>query len=350
MRLAVTHLLRTTRLPRGDRSWLAWLAGCSTRTLSTWGRRDVSDLGPGRPGHAVSVRWHALRQVARQRRTQGQRAGWRPLAAALPDVPMRLVQALLPRLKARSVARREAHLVRQRVHVEILKRDVLFSQDTTHVGLAKGRRLWSEVVEDVGTMKTLAAPLRPAATRARDVIAQLEALEHEERLPLVWATDNGSAYTAHEVQRWLAAHEVVHLRSLPHTPQHNAWVERRHGELKSESGLGRGVLLASVAEATSRWDAAREVLDAHRLRSRLQCRTAAEIDGSLPSWEGAVDRRTFHEAVRRARELAVLDTYSARARRRAEREAVFVVLERYGLARRTRGGAPLTSPEAEGIS
>jgi hypothetical protein len=210
--------------------------------------------------------------------------------------------------------------------------------------------VWSEVIEDVATMATLAAPVRARSTRAGDVIEQLQALAGRGRLPLVWATDNGSAYIAEATQRWLAEHHVVHLPSLPRTPQHNGWVERRHGELKAESGLGRGVPLQCLEDASTRWAAARDVLDNHRLRGRLGCRTAAAIDGSLDTWEGVIDRRAFHEAACRAREVAVLGLSSARARRRAEREAVFRTLERYGLARRTRGGAPLRSAEAEGIS
>src|SRR5262249_34861007 len=156
-------------------------------------------------------------------------------------------------------------------------------------GAWQGRKVWSEVIEDVGTMKTLSAPMRVRATRAEDVIEQLESLVAQGRQPLIWSTDNGPAYVSELVQRWLEAHGVVHLRSVPRTPQHNAWVERRHGELKHESGLGRGVLLASIADAARRWGAARELLDSHRLRGRLGCRTAAEIDGSLDTWEAVVD-------------------------------------------------------------
>lgn len=43
-------------------------------------------------------------------------------------------------------------------------------------------------------------------------------------------------------------------------------------------------------------------------------------------------------------------TRGACVQRRAERETVFRMIERLGLARRTRGGAPVPSPETEGIS
>ena len=65
-------------------------------------------------------------------------------------------------------------------------------------------------------------------------------------------------------------------------PQHNGWAKRRHGELKAESGLGRGVVPDCVEEVAVHLAAARDRLNNHRLQSRLGCRAAAEIDRMLP--------------------------------------------------------------------
>ena len=351
MRLAVTMLLReATRLYRGDRVWLAGLLGVTSRTLRSWERRDVSAVGPGRPPHTGAARWRALRAVSRQWRVDGHTTGWREVDHQLPGEPTRLVQESVRRLKARRRQRVERHRRALRVRVEVLTRDVLWSQDGTHLGRCQGRAVTAEVLKDVGTMRTLDLAVWPRATRSGDVIAMLEELSQSSRLPLVWSTDNGSCYCSVEVEAWLAEHQVVHLRSLPHTPQHNAWVERCHGELKAEAELGAGVRLDSVAEAERRILAARERLDAHRLRARLGARTAAAVDRSPAPWDGVLDRRAFHEAVCCARAAAVLGITDARARRPAEREATWKVLESYGLVKRTRGGAPLPSREAEAIS
>lgn len=351
MREAVTVLLREShRLRRGDRAWLAELIAASSRTLWSWERQDASLAGPGRPTHSQQERRRVLRTVARQWRREGWSAGWRVLADRLPAIPTRLVQTSLAALKARRRRREERRRTALRQHVEVLARDVLWSQDGTHLGRWLGKGVNAEVVREVATCKTLDLWVLPRATKSEDVIALLEGLWRQGRLPLVWSTDNGSCYCSAEVEAWLAEHWVIHLRSLPHTPQHNAWVERDHGELKAESGLGKGVVLSSLEEAAQRVLKAREILDEYRLRARLGARTAAEIDRSLPSWEGVLDRRAFHDAVCRAREHAVLDTVGARARRLAERDATWAVLESYGLVRRTRGGAPLPSREAEGIS
>ena len=351
MRAAVTVLLREShRLRRGDRAWLAALIGVSSRTLRGWSNHDASPVGPGRPTHTPQQQRQALRAVSRQWKIEGHSAGWRPLADALPQAPVRLVQSSLRQLKCRHRRREERRRWAQRQHVEILARDVLWSEDGTHLGRYLNRAVNAEVIKDAASCKTLDLRVLPRATTSADVIALLEGLLRQGRLPLVLSTDNGSCYCSAEVEAWLAEHWVTHLRSLPHTPQHNAWVERAHGELKAESGLGKGVVLSSVAEAERRILQAREILDEHRLRARLGARTAAVIDRSLPSWEGVLDRRAFHDAVCRAREHAVLDTVGARARRKAEREATWRTLERYKLVRRTRGGAPLPAREAEGIS
>jgi len=337
-------------LAPGDLPWLAGLADRTTRTLSGWKRRGASPVGPGRPRYTPQERWRTLRAVARQWKTDGPSTGWREICDQRPELKTRLVQTSLRTIKARHRARVARRQAAQRVHVEVVYRDVLHSQDATHLGRCAGTAVWAEVIKEVATCKTLDLVVLPRATRSEDVIELLEGLLRAGRLPLVWATDNGSPYTSEAVTAWLAEHWVVHLLSLPHTPQHNPWVERSHGELKAESGLGKGVVLSNVEEAEQRAQAARQRLDEYRLRARLGARTAAQIDRSLPSWEGVLDRRTVYDAVCRAREHALLGVHGARARRKAEREATWQILESYGLVRRTRGGAPLPSREAEGIS
>jgi len=338
------------RLRRGDGEWLSGLSGVSERTLRSWRGQDGSVVGPGRPGHSVADERAALWAVARQWRVEGPTAGWRPLDDKLPQTPTRLVQAGLSRLKRRSRRRQERRRRAQRVHVEVLHRDVLWSQDGTHLGRCRRRPVNAEVVREVASGRTLDASVRDRAPRDADIRAQLQTLADQGRLPLVWATDNGSWYRSGAMRAWLAAQGVLDLPNRPHTAQDNPWAERGHRELKAEAGLGRGVVLDSVEEAVVRLAVARERLDEYRLRPRLGARTAAAVDSTLPSWEGLVDRRAFYAAACRAREDAVLGLTDARARRTAERQAIWRTLESFGLVRRTRGGAPLPPQQAEGIS
>jgi transposase InsO family protein len=227
---------------------------------------------------------------------------------------------------------------------------VLGSEDASELGRCAEARVHGEAVKDVASRRTLLPTVVPRPLCARDTIRKLETLQRHGRLPLVLATDNGGPYVASEVERWLAEHEVVHLISLPHTPQHNAWIERAFRELEAEAGLDAGVVLDSPDEALLRLLDARRRLEAHRPRACLGGRTAADVDRMLPSWEAAVDRGTFYAAACHARDEALRDVADARARRRAAREATLSTLERFGLAYRTRGGARLPAAKAEGIS
>jgi hypothetical protein len=67
----------------------------------------------------------------------------------------------------------------------------------------------------------------------------------------------------------------------------------------------------------------------------------------MPRWYTRVSRESFHQAACSAIEKAVQGQRTARARRRAEREAIYATLEHFGLVRRTRGGAPITPVEGE---
>ena len=78
--------------------------------------------------------------------------------------------------------------------------------------------------------------------------------------------------------------------------------------------------------------------------------TAAQLDSSLPRAEDLVDRDRFYEAACTAIDSAVLGIDNPRARRRAEREAIWCTLEQLGLVTRTRGRRPATCSKAERLS
>ena len=178
-----------------------------------------------------------------------------------------------------------------------------------------------------------------APADADDVVRVLERVAAERgALPLVLATDNGSIYTSEDVETWLAEHGVAHLLSLPHTPEHNAWVERTNRELKEETGLGRGALAHAVDEVRERVASARCRLDDVRLRPRLNYRTAAAADAAAASWYDLTTRERFYATVCRRIDEALQGLESKRARRKARREAVHATMEELGLIKRTRGG------------
>jgi transposase InsO family protein len=273
------------------------------------------------------------------------------VAAGLPGVPVRLVKGAVAAGKRRCRARERRRRARARIHLAAACPDVVWSLDATHLGRGpRGGAIEGQVVRDVATMRTVALSAGSSPT-ARDVTALLErACERRGTLPLVLVTDNGGPYVSGDLARYLERHRVVHLFNLPHTPQHNAWAERAIGELKAESGLGKGVVLRDHAEALARLRVARARLDHHRLRAALDYRTAAEAAVAWPVRYNATHReRFFGDACRRV-EDAVNAHVTKYARRRAVREAILAVLEDHGHITRTRGGRPLRAVKAEAVS
>ena len=107
--------------------------------------------------------------------------------------------------------------------------------------------------------------------------------------------------------------------------------------------------LEGCEDAWAKLARARERLDGHRVRSRDGV-TTAERRARMPGWYHAVDRHAFYDEARAAMKVAAGGCMSARARRRAERDALYAVLEGYGLVRRTRGGEAIPTVKPESIS
>jgi len=323
------------------------------RTLQNWCKavaEGVLRRPPGRPPHGLGARTRALLAVCRELRRQGYATGAVTIWEALcRGVPLRLVRWATKRLKQRKERRRRCMRERVRQSVHVQKRDVLWSLDGTHLGRAAHAPVEGQVAKDVGTLCTVGLSVGPPA-RGQDLVRLLKQTKvRRGTLPLVLSSDNGSANTSHVVARFLEAEKIVHLKSVPHTPQHNAWAERGIGELKQDSGLGKGVQ-TSASSAAARLEASQRRLDHERLRRSRGFRTAVQCDRDMPSWYGGVSRARFYKAARRAIKAAVIGEQSSRAQRMQEREAIFATMEYFGLITRTRGGEPLRAKKHEDVS
>jgi transposase InsO family protein len=355
----------------------------SVRTLQRW--EAAGPKREGRPPHAAQARQRALWACGRELRRQGWSAGWRPVAAARPDVPVRLVQRCVSALKQRRARVHERRIAGRRMHVEVLFPGVLAAQDATHLGRMANEQVSGELLRDVASERTLMLSVGRAAAGADAQRLFEETCAAGIDWPLVYSTDNGGEYCAEPFERVLREQQVVHLRNLPRTPQHNAWAERAIGEIKGECSLGKGVHItpesASVsgntllglqerlpevsqgpvrpreAGATSKisssevavpdLDAVRARLqgawwrlDHCRRRPRLGWRTAAQAYENSERWYTRVSRERFYSQTCLAIQQAVQGCTNPRAKRMAEREAIFQSLESFGLIRRTRGVRP----------
>jgi len=316
--------------------------GRSPHTLRRWEREagEAMRPPPGRPRASERVRAAARERVLEEVQRQGWRVGEDPVHRALGDVPKRLVRESLAELKRDHRRRKRKIAERERTTIHVHARDGLWSQDATHlVRDEQGTAVQAEVVREVASTRTIEIAVGPAA-RGNDVIAALERTRADRgTLPLVWATDNGSAYVSKKVARYLAKQQVVHLRSLPHTPQHNAWSEHGMRELKEEADL-EGV--CQPLGLRNLLHAARDRLDQCRLRRTRGWMTAVQADAAAPPATSLVSRARFYKQARSAIREAVINSCSTKKRRRATREAILQTMERFKLITRTRVGEPFT--------
>jgi len=254
-----------------------------------------------------------------------------------------LVREVVTDLKDERKARERLLRTLARMSVKAFFGDVLWSLDETHLGrLEDGDAVLGLVVREVASTRTLIVSVGPAAT-AEDLVRALEVLRLSRGgLPLVIGIDNGPAMKSELVALYLRFHEVVALRNLPYVSEHNATVERGHRDIKELSGLGKGVVLRSHAEAAVALVPAVAELNERRPVASRGWRTPSAVDRETPRWYASVDRRAFYEAACRAIREAVQGCRNDRERRKAEREAILQTLENFALIQRTRGGVPIS--------
>lgn len=333
--------IRSRPLLHGEQQLVAELAGVTTRSLRAWKKEAAAEpLRRGRPRTSAVRIEEATTQVNAAWQGQGESGGVRTIHAVLAgEVSWSLVRTCLAGIKASSRARQRAQEKEHRISVEVKGRDVMWSMDGTHLArLGGGAPVEGQVVREVSTPKILAVEVGGPADGAAVVGILARVAGERGGLPLVLVTDNGSIYTSEAVEEWLREKGVVHLLSLPHTPQHNAWVERTNRELKEETGLGRGVVVNDIAEARGRVEEARELLNERRVRRGLGYRTAAAADAALTAWYDAGTRERFLATLSRRLDEALPGLEGARAQRKARREAIYASMEELGLIKRTRGG------------
>jgi hypothetical protein len=332
--------------------------GVTHRTLRNWTREHLRCLQdasaelrpPGRPRRLESERAAALEAVGVVLKQLGMAVGEATVHRELGgEVPLRLVRECLATLKAEHETRTRRVRDEIRTHGRVRATGAIWSLDGTHLGRDEQEaKVVGELVRDVASTKTLGASIGPPPTSA-EVAALLErAAEDTGQVPLVLAHDNGSE-NADEVAAWCERHDVIRLRNLPHTPQHNPWVEHGNAEIKAETGLGKRARIASVSGVVLAVERALDRIDGLRPRPTRDWRTARQAYAELPSAERLVDRARFAAAARCAIQEAVQDCRTARQRRLAERQAILATLERFQLITRNRGRAPCRTANAEHV-
>lgn len=316
---------------------LAISLGVSTRTLRYWKKKALEGRSPqiGRPTYTAEQRRNALILVSKELKRQGNAGSPAIYSVLKGKVQRRLVNEYVSLIKARHRKTKSDFIKRHRTSIQVLSKNVIWSQDGTHIGRIEGKAIEAQVIKDRATLNTVGIQVGVTA-KEKEVLNQLQEMKKTRPLPLIWMTDNGSAYIGEELKEFLRNEQVVHLKSAPRVPQHNAAAERAMCELKRASLLGKKVVLESINEGFERLTKAAETINTFRPRMSKGYKTAKELEVELKSFHDKIDRETFYNVC--MKELDSIDErYEKRCAVMMKREAVFTMLSELELIKINRG-------------
>lgn len=312
------------------------------RTLRNWKARPTLKDFPkaGRPAHDERAHRRAFWKVGREYVRQGKGAGWRALKTAIGhEVPTRLIQTRLRELKRCEKRHERRQILQTQVRVDVTARNALWVQDSAQLARdpRDGSKIEAQVIKDRGPLVTVGLSTG-APARGQDVVHLLDLLKRTRGLPLVLGSDNGSPFVSEEAKAYLRREKVIHLRSLPRTPEHNGSAEIGIAELKRCSGLQAALQMLPEA-AHARVVRAALRLNQFRIRTSKGLKTGSQLDETFPESYHRVERDRFYQECSSGIEQVQQRYSNTRERRMAEREVIYRTLERYGLVKRYRGGS-----------
>lgn len=204
---------------------IAIAVGVSERTIRNWCNQSKKDVPKmGRPSHSVEKINEARELVFYEMKKQGS-PGWRPISITLGrKVSVRLVQRFVAEYKL------EQRRKRNPKRMEVSGKNVIWSMDGAITKIDS--KVENQVIKDRGSKCWVGFRDCPNASKASDVIKAIDESIKEHGHPLVLATDNGAAYINKDVRQHLRKLKIIHMRSLPRTPQHNGAVEVGIRELR----------------------------------------------------------------------------------------------------------------------
>jgi hypothetical protein len=272
------------------------------------------------------------------------------LMALHQDLPRTLVRS---ELRAQTAAwRRERRQARAaaRSQITALHPDVLHGLDATLLGRDEDdHKIEGQVLRDIATAEVLEVSAGPPVTSLDAIAILVGHWMATGRVPLVVMTDGGPPYTSAVFEAFLEAMQVVHLTSVPRTPEHNAHTERGIGEVKDVADLGADVrTTVRVALLLARY--AMEVLNRWRVRPSRGGMSARDFRRTLAPWYALHSRAAVYAAASSAVEDATRGVTRTWSRRARARRAILGTLERFGLITWNRGGGHHADHKAEGIT
>lgn len=317
---------------------LAKKLGVTKRTLRNWKVKTKKDcsLRSGRPRYNSSDHRRAMILVARELKRQGY-PGSSAIAFALKGkVQLRLIRKYVFEIKERRRLRKLEAIKLNQVRVEVKSVNVIWTQDGTHLGRKKRKAVESQIIKDRGSKKILGLFTGQTALGS-EIVQGLELLKKERGLPLVWMTDNGAAYCNKEVREYVEREKIVHVRSLPRTPQHNGAAEVMMRELKTDSQLGKKTVLDCEKNAHDRLVNSAVRINKNRRRMSLSFKSSNEMDEEMRVNGKKMDRALFYEEYQ-SEMKTIVNVQDVREKRMREREIVMCLLEKHEMIIRKRSG------------
>lgn len=309
------------------------------KTLRNWRKLVEMEVPPriGRPSYSSIQKNDSFKLVSEQMKLQGY-PGWRPISKALHHLPKRLVQEQVATIKRDHRKQIRTVIERNRITTKVNTREAIWSLDGTF--LKKKRDGQAQVIKDRGSLAYRGIS-ESTKSRSEDVIELFTEVKAEYGLPLVCSTDNGSNYCSLEMSEYFKKEKIIHLRSLPRTPEQNGAIEISMRLLKSASALDRALGTESAAQT------AIENLNKYKLHATKGLKTSCALDEEMVVSYTKVSREVFYdrcmERLQRVNDSSLMNN----ERRRAEREVIFATLEEYGLINRTQAGRPYRCKNVE---
>lgn len=219
--------------------------GVTERTIRNWRKQAKEDVPKmGRPSLSKERIDEARKLVFVEMSKHGA-PGWRPISVILKDkVSVRLVQKFVSEYKF--IQRQKKTSKR----IEVVGKNVIWTMDGAITKEAE--RIENQVIKDRGTKYWVGHKRTIKASNSLNVVETLKESFAQNGLPLVLSTDNGAAYTNKEVCLFLRNLKIVHLKSLPRTPQHNGSVEVGIKELREIMENNQIILKDAIEVANAR--------------------------------------------------------------------------------------------------
>lgn len=226
MKMSLARRVNEAGRRRLDLHSIAIATGVSERTIRNWCKQALKDVPKmGRPSPYSEEDLEKSKKLVFKEMKRLGSPGWRPVAASLKGiVSVRLVQRFVGEYKRVN----KKKFTRKRMDVK--GKNVIWTMDGAIT--KDGPKAENQVIKDRGSRHWVGLKTCPKASSAQDVIETLNYSIEQNGYPLVLSTDNGAAYTSKEVCAHLRKLKIIHLKSLPRTPQHNGAVEVGIKELR----------------------------------------------------------------------------------------------------------------------